>query len=77
MMTNKKKELEFEEVFKKLEDIVTHLESGQETLEKNLELFEEGVKLSEICRTKLDNADQKINELIKKADASFEVKKLK
>ncbi len=76
-MTNKKKNLGFEEVFKKLEDIVTQLESGQATLEKSLELFEEGIKLSEICRTKLDNADQKINELIKKADASFEVKKLK
>jgi exodeoxyribonuclease VII small subunit len=76
-MTNKKKNLGFEEVFKKLEDIVTQLESGQATLEKSLELFEEGIKLSEICRTKLDNADQKIKELIKKADNSIELKDLK
>jgi exodeoxyribonuclease VII small subunit len=76
-MTNKKKNLGFEEVFKKLEDIVNQLESGQETLEKSLELFEEGIKLSDICRTKLDNADQKINELIKKVDNSFELKDLK
>ncbi len=74
MMTNKKKDFAFEEAFKNLEGIVNQLESGQETLEKSLELFEEGIKLSEICRTKLDNADQKIKKLIKKTDNSFELK---
>ena len=73
-MTNKKKDFEFEETFKNLEDIVNQLESGQETLEKSLELFEEGIRLSEICRTKLDNADQKIKKLIKRTDGSFELK---
>jgi len=72
-MTNKKKDFAFEEAFKKLEDIVDQLESGQETLEKSLELFEEGIKLSGICRAKLDNADQKIKKLIKKTDDSFEL----
>ncbi len=76
-MTNKKKDIAFEEVFKKLEGIVNQLESGQETLEKSLELFEEGIKLSEVCRTKLDAADQKIKELIKNADSSFELKDIK
>jgi exodeoxyribonuclease VII small subunit len=76
-MTNKKNNFVFEEAFKKLEEIVNQLESGQETLEKSLELFEEGIKLSKICRTKLDNADQKIKELIKKADNSIELKDLK
>jgi exodeoxyribonuclease VII small subunit len=73
-MTNKKKDFAFEEAFKNLEGIVNQLELGQETLEKSLELFEEGIKLSEICRTKLDNADQKIKKLIKKTDSSFELK---
>jgi len=73
-MANKKKDLAFEETFKNLEEIVNQLESGQETLEKSLELFEEGIKLSEICRAKLDNADQKIKKLIKKTDYSFELK---
>ncbi len=76
-MTNKKKDIVFEEVFKKLEEIVNQLESGQETLENSLELFEEGIKLSETCRNKLDDADQKIRELIKKSDNSFELKDLK
>jgi exodeoxyribonuclease VII small subunit len=73
-MANKKKDIAFEETFKNLEEIVNQLESGQETLEKSLELFEEGIKLSEICRAKLDNADQKIKKLIKKTDSSFELK---
>ena len=73
-MANKKKDFTFEETFKNLEDIVNQLESGQETLEKSLELFEEGIKLSDICRAKLDNADQKIKKLIKKTDSSFELK---
>jgi exodeoxyribonuclease VII small subunit len=73
-MTNKKKDFAFEESFKNLEEIVNQLESGQETLEKSLGLFEEGIRLSEACRTKLDNADQKIKKLIKKTDDSFELK---
>jgi len=73
-MTNKKKDFAFEETFRNLEEIVNQLESGQETLEKSLELFEEGIRLSEVCRTKLDNADQKIKKLIKKTDDSFELK---
>ncbi len=76
-MANKKKDFAFEEAFKNLEKIVDQLESGQETLEKSLELFEEGIKLSEICRAKLDNADQKIKKLIKRTDSSFELKNLK
>ena len=72
-MTNKKKDFAFEEALKNLEDIVSQLESGQKTLKKSLELFEEGIKLSGICRAKLDNADQKIKKLIKRTDNSFEL----
>ena len=73
-MTNKKKDFDFEQVFEQLEEIVNKLESGQETLEKSLELFEEGIRISEICRNKLDNADQRIKELIKKSNNTFELK---
>lgn len=73
-MANKKKDFDFEQVFEQLEEIVNKLESGQETLEKSLELFEEGIKISEICRNKLDNADQRIKELIKKSNDTFELK---
>ena len=73
-MANKKKDFDFEQVFEQLEEIVNKLESGQETLEKSLELFEEGIRISEICRNKLDNADQRIKELIKKSNNTFELK---
>lgn len=75
-MTNKKKDFDFEQTFEHLEEVVNKLESGQETLEKSLELFEEGINLTEICRTKLDKADQKIKELIKKSNNTFELKNL-
>jgi len=75
-MTNKKNDFDFEQAFIHLEEVVNKLESGQETLEKSLELFEEGINFTEICRTKLDNADQKIKELIKKLNGKFELKDL-
>lgn len=75
-MANKKKDFDFEQAFEHLEEVVNKLESGQETLEKSLELFEEGINLTEICRTKLDKADQKIKELIKKSNNTFELKDL-
>jgi len=75
-MVNKKKDFDFEQAFIQLEEIVNKLESGQETLEKSLELFEEGIKISEICRNKLDKADQKIKELVKKSNNTFELKDL-
>jgi len=75
-MANKNKEFDFEQTFTKLEELVNKLESGQENLEKSLELFEEGIKLTQICRDKLDSADQKIKELIKKSDSNFELKDL-
>jgi len=75
-MTNNKKNFNFEQAFEHLEEVVNKLESGQETLEKSLELFEEGINLTEICRTKLDKADQKIKELIKKSNNTFELKDL-
>ena len=70
-MTKKKQQIQFEEVFKRLETIVAQLESGEESLENSLELFEEGIQLAETCRTKLDNAEQTISKLIKKSDGSI------
>mgnify|MGYP000380274328 FL=1 len=70
-MTKKKQQIQFEEAFKRLETIVAQLESGEESLENSLELFEEGIQLAETCRTKLDKAEQVISKLIKKSDGSI------
>jgi exodeoxyribonuclease VII small subunit len=60
------KELKFEEMMKKLEGIVDELESGNMPLEDSLKKYEEGVKLIQTCRKKLDETKRKIEVLIKK-----------
>ncbi len=60
----------FEEAMARLETIVQELEEGEANLERSLSLFEEGIKLSKLCHKKLDQAEKKIELLIKKGDAS-------
>ena len=55
-----KENLNFEEALLKLEDIVKQLESGDVSLEKSIELFEEGITLSKICSKTLTTAKPKI-----------------
>jgi exodeoxyribonuclease VII small subunit len=68
MRKKEKNKLSFEEAMKKLEGIVRKLEDGSHSLEKSLELFEEGVKLTRYCNEKLDEAEKKIEVLMKKGD---------
>jgi exodeoxyribonuclease VII small subunit len=55
----------FEEAIKRLEEIVGQLEKGEVPLDKTLSLFEEGVRLSRFCREKLDEAEKRIDILLK------------
>lgn len=55
----------FEEALKKLEDIVREMESGDLTLEESLKSFEEGIRLSRFCSKKLDEAERRIEVLLK------------
>ena len=55
----------FEDAMKKLESVVTRLENGDIPLEESLKLFEEGVKLSRLCAEKLDEAERKVDILMK------------
>ncbi|MBR6580300.1 MAG: exodeoxyribonuclease VII small subunit [Ruminococcus sp.] len=52
----------FEENLKKLADIVLELEKGDVPLEKTVELYGEGVKISALCRNQLESAKIKITE---------------
>ncbi|MBN2467579.1 MAG: exodeoxyribonuclease VII small subunit [Deltaproteobacteria bacterium] len=63
--SNEPKQHTFEEAMKRLEEIVTRLEGEEISLEESLDLFEEGVKLSRFCRTKLDEAEKRVNFLLK------------
>lgn len=56
----------FEQGLKELEGIVKDLEQGELPLEKSLELFEKGVKLSEACRKQLQEAETKVEILVRK-----------
>jgi exodeoxyribonuclease VII small subunit len=61
----------FEESLKKLEVIVEQLEKGDLALEDSLKLFEEGVGLSAACKKELDEAEGKVQVLIKQRDGSL------
>ena len=62
-----KTELTFEKGLERLEKIVRELERGELPLERSLELFEEGMKLSGNCRKQLEEAENKVELLVKKA----------
>ncbi len=64
------RKMTYEEALGKLKEIVTRLESGEETLDASLKLFEEGAKLSAFCYEKLQNAEQKIIEITKLEQAA-------
>ena len=55
----------FEECLQRLEKIVQELEKGDVPLEKSLTLFEEGMQLSATCRKELEDAEGKVEILLK------------
>ncbi len=55
----------FEVSLKELEKIVRKLEDGDLTLEESLKLFEDGVKLSRECQERLNQAERRIEVLLK------------
>ena len=58
-----KKKMTFEVAMKRLEEIVKELEDGQLPLEKSLELFSEGINVSKLCQSSLEDAEQHIRVL--------------
>ncbi len=58
-----KKEITFEEAMERMEEILRTLESGSETLDETLALYEEGVHLVRTCSRLLENATQRVQML--------------
>jgi exodeoxyribonuclease VII small subunit len=56
----------FEDSLAELEQLVTHLEQGDITLEESLKFFERGVNLTRTCQKALQEAEQKVQILIEK-----------
>lgn len=57
---DEKKEKNFEEALSRLEMVVQELENGRVSLERAMQLYAEGVELVQLCRKKLEKAEQQI-----------------
>ena len=55
----------FEEALGRLEEIVKRMEAGDMTLEESLKAFEEGIKLARLCSRRLDEAERRVEMLLK------------
>ena len=58
-------EIKFEKAMTRLENIIEELERGDLDIDKSLEIFEEGIKMSRLCSKKLSEAEAKIEKLSK------------
>lgn len=65
-------QLSFEEALARLEEIVGRMEAGEVSLDASLALFEEGVALSRLCATRLDEAEKRIVVLLEAKDGSIQ-----
>lgn len=63
---------EFEKSLTRLEEVVKRLESTDLSLDEAMKLFEEGVKLSRDCQTQLEEAEGRVEILLKKADGKIQ-----
>ena len=56
----------FEASLDELEKVVKELEAGDLSLERSIELFERGMSLSDVCRKQLEEAETRVEILIRK-----------
>jgi len=72
---NKKSEAprkaEFEKSLARLEEVVRRLENANLTLDDAMKLFEEGVTLTRDCQKQLEEAEGRVEILLKKADGKI------
>ena len=65
------KKPDFERSLARLEEVVRKLESPQLSLDEAMKLFEEGVELSRECQEQLEEAEGRVEILLKKADGKL------
>ena len=54
----------FEQAMNRLEEIVSALEDNQISLEKSVELFQEGIQLTKLCNDKLEGIENKVAKIL-------------
>jgi exodeoxyribonuclease VII small subunit len=69
--TQPTKKPDFERSLARLEEVVRRLESPQLSLDEAMKLFEEGVGLSHECQKQLEEAEGRVEILLKKADGKM------
>jgi exodeoxyribonuclease VII small subunit len=73
MASNETQAAPFEASLEELERVVKELEKGELPLEKSLELFEKGMKLSADCKRQLEEAETRVELLIKRGSKTVAV----
>jgi exodeoxyribonuclease VII small subunit len=76
MVEEKSEESSFEASLKSLEEAVDQLEVGNLPLTEALQLFELGLKASNVCRVRLEEAKQKVEVLLKDNAGGFRLEEL-
>ncbi|MBN2600696.1 MAG: exodeoxyribonuclease VII small subunit [Candidatus Marinimicrobia bacterium] len=66
-----KKNLSLEDSFKRLDKILSELESGEVDLEKSIGLFEEAMVLSEDCQKQLNALEKRVKVLVEKGGGDY------
>lgn len=69
--SEKDSKIDFERSLARLEQVVKKLESPELSLDDAMKLFEEGVKLSRDCQKQLEEAEARVEILLKKADGKI------
>ena len=67
MTARGKKERSFEEAMARLEAIVAEIESDELALEKQFELFREGMGLARLCDAKLNEVQKSVEIVLKES----------
>jgi exodeoxyribonuclease VII small subunit len=70
-MTTETEALTFEAALAQLEVVVSRLESGELSLSESLQTFEEGIHLSRLCTQRLDQAEARVEMLVRSADGGY------
>lgn len=68
---NKMEKLSFENGIERLEEIINCLDQNTISLEKALELFEEGIQLVKYCNNLLDSAEKKMQILLEDSNGEL------
>ncbi|WP_318152989.1 exodeoxyribonuclease VII small subunit [Metabacillus arenae] len=65
---NMENEVSFEEAMEQLEKIVEKLEEGDVPLEKAIDFFQDGMKLSKLCHDKLQKVEKQMDFILREDD---------